>query len=61
MVIDVPFLEEAVELKPVKPQPLACLIVRECPSPIPLDNERLASRIRMRRKMIGKMDRNFHS
>jgi hypothetical protein len=60
----VPFLEKAVEFKPIKAQHLACLIVRECPRPIPFDDKRLkglASRIRVRRKIIRKMYRNFHN
>jgi hypothetical protein len=64
VVVNVPFLEKAVEFKPIKAQHLACLIVRECPRPIPFDDKRLkglASRIRVRRKIIRKMYRNFHN
>ena len=52
MILNVAFLEEAVELKPVNAQYLARLMVREGTCPIPFDDKRLqglASRIRVRR------------
>ena len=64
VIVNLSFLEKAVELKPIKTQYLARLIVRERTCPIPLDDKRLkglASRIRVRRKIIRKMYRNFHS
>lgn len=64
MIVNVAFLEKSVEPKPIKTQYLARLVVREGTCPIPFDNKRLngfAPRIRVRRKIIGKMYRNFHS
>ena len=64
MIVDVPILEKAVERKPVETQYLARLMVIEGTRPIPFDDQRLkglASRIRVRRKIIGKVYRNFHS
>ena len=64
VIVNLSFLEKAVELKPIKAQYLARLMVRERTCPIPFDDKRLkglASRIRVRRKIIRKMYRNFHS
>lgn len=63
MIVNLPPFEETVELKPIKAQHLTCLIVRERTSPIPLDDKRLkglASRTRVRCKIIGKLDRYLH-
>jgi hypothetical protein len=64
VIVDVPFLENAIELEPVEAQQLTRLIVRKRTGPIPFDDKRLkglAPRIRVSRNVIRKMDRDLHN
>lgn|GEM_PF-4966259 len=64
VVVDVPFLEKAIELEPFEAHQLTRLGVRKRTGSIPFDDKRLkgfAPRIRVSRNVIRKMDCDLHN